>query len=123
MKQFIVLGLLMISVSAHAAESTVKSMAHSTYLCGENGLVIKTSGLSAKIGDEDGYKILSSDNKPDTDDSPAYLAVQYAKSVPSDTNANWFTLTLTKHSEFIALTYVNSLKKVELIGMSCQIVE
>lgn len=123
MKKLITLALLMASATSFAAEPTVKSMAHSTYLCGEHGLVIKTTGLTAKIGDEDGYRMVSSDNKPNTDESPAFLAVQYSKSAPSDTNANWFALTLTKHSEFIALTYVNRAKKVELIGMSCQIAE
>ncbi|EMN1229471.1 TPA: hypothetical protein ACHICQ_001981 [Enterobacter roggenkampii] len=123
MKKTIALSLLVASVSLFAAEPSVKSMAHATYLCGENGLVVKTNGLSAKIGDEDGYKMQSSDNKPDTDESPAYVAVQYARSAPTSAKADWFALTLTRHSEFIALTYVNQIKKIELVGMSCQIVE
>ncbi|MBF4180534.1 hypothetical protein [Lelliottia nimipressuralis] len=123
MTKLMAFALVLVSASTFAAEPTVKLIAHSTYLCGDNGLVVKTSGLSAKIGDEDGYKMLSSDNKPDTEESPAYLAIQYTKSAPSDSYSNWFSLTLTTHSEFIALTYVNKAKGIELIGMSCQIVE
>lgn len=123
MRILIALVALLTPIVTYAAGITIKSMAHSTYLCGENGLVIKTSGLIAKIGDEDGYKMLSSDNEPGSDKFPGSLSVQYAKSSPLSANANWFSLTLTKHTEFIALTYVNSLKKIELIGRGCQVVE
>ncbi|AUT97483.1 hypothetical protein MC47_020240 [Citrobacter freundii] len=123
MKKFLVLSILIASVSVSAAEPTVKSMAHATYLCGSNGLVIKTAGLAAQIGGDEGYKLQSSENVPATDEAPGYLSVQYARSAPTSANADWFALTLTKHSEFIALTYVNQEKKVELVGMSCQIVE
>jgi hypothetical protein len=115
--------VLFAQTATYAAEATIKSMAHSTYLCGENGLVIKTAGLLARIGDDDGYKMLSSDNELGSDNSPGFLSVQYAKSDSLSANANWFSLTFTKQTEFIALTYVNRVKKIELIGLSCQIVE
>ncbi len=46
MTNFIIFGLLLAVFSTHAAEPTIKSMAHATYLCGENGFVIKTAGLT-----------------------------------------------------------------------------
>ena len=62
-------------------------------------------------------------NEPATDEAPGFLSVQYVRPTPTSANADFFALTITKPNEFIALTYTNPTKKVEVIGMTCQIVE
>ncbi|MBW9463062.1 hypothetical protein FHC49_17180 [Kluyvera sp. EC_51] len=121
MKKIIALSILISSVAT--AEPTIKSMTHTTYLCGDTGLVVKTAGLVAQIGGDEGYKLQSSQNEPATDEAPGFLSVQYVRPTPTSANADFFALTITKPNEFIALTYTNPTKKVEVIGMTCQIVE
>ncbi|MHA0510151.1 hypothetical protein [Enterobacter kobei] len=116
----IIASLLFVASASIAADATVKSMAHATYMCGENGLVIKTTGLTASIDGVSDYKMFASDNQPATDNLPGFVSVSYR----SATNeSNWFSLSLTKKSEFISLTNVNKSKGIEQIGLSCQIVE
>ena len=116
----IIASLLFVASASIAADATVKSMAHATYMCGENGLVIKTTGLTASIDGMSDYKMYASDNQPATDSLPGFVSVSYR----SETNeSNWFSLSLTKKSEFISLTNVNKSKGIEQIGLSCQIVE
>ncbi|HHA1306259.1 TPA: hypothetical protein ACOEHI_003861 [Enterobacter kobei] len=120
MKKLIIASLLFVESTAMAADATVKSMAHATYMCGENGLVIKTTGLTASIDGVSDYKMFASDNQPATDSLPGFVSVSYR----SATNERiWFSLSLTKKSEFISLTNVNKSKGIEQIGLSCQIVE
>lgn len=120
MKKLPLISLWVIASVALAGEPSVKSLAHATYMCGENGLVIKTTGLTASIDGVSGYKMYSSDNQPASDSLPGFVSVSYR----SETNeSNWFSLSLTKKSEFISLTNVNKSKGIEQIGLSCQIVE
>ncbi|HCR0386857.1 TPA: hypothetical protein OMS42_003647 [Enterobacter kobei] len=113
-------SLLFVATSVFAVEPTVKSLAHATYMCGENGLVIKTTGLTASIDGVSGYKMYASDNQPASDSLPGFVSISYRV----ETNeSNWFSLSLTKKSEFISLTNVNKSKGIEQIGLSCQIVE
>lgn len=120
MKKLIIASLLFVASSAIAADATVKSMAHATYMCGENGLVVTTTGLTASIDGMSDYKMYASDNQPSSDSLPGFVSVSYR----SATNeSNWFSLSLTKKSEFISLTNVNKSKGIEQIGISCQIVE
>lgn len=120
MKKLTILGILLIAFSAQATQPTVKSMAHATYMCGEKGLIIKTTGLTATLDDDDGYTMYESLNQPASGNLPSYVTVSYGG---KDKESNWFSLTLTKQTEFIALTYVNKVKGIQLVGMSCQIVE